>query len=62
MTNYDPLYLSINDNPGDIIAALDDLTARRAKTAGHVSAARMAAGRVGAGRLVLLRTRLCTGL
>jgi hypothetical protein len=34
MTNYDPIYLSINDNPRDIIAALDDLTARRAKTQG----------------------------
>src|SRR5512139_2870745 len=32
MTNYDPIYLSINDNPRDIISALDDLTARRAKT------------------------------
>lgn len=32
MTSYDPIYLSINDNPRDIISALDDLTARRAKT------------------------------
>ena len=32
MTNYDPIYLSINDNPRDIISALDDLMARRAKT------------------------------
>jgi hypothetical protein len=32
MTNYDPLFLSINDNPRDIVSALDDLTARRAET------------------------------
>jgi len=32
MTNYDPIYLSLNDNPRDIISALDDLTARRTKT------------------------------
>ena len=32
MTNYDPIYLTINDNPRDIIAALDDVKARRAKT------------------------------
>jgi hypothetical protein len=32
MTNYDPIYLSINDDPCDIITALDDLTARRART------------------------------
>ncbi|HSD84586.1 MAG TPA: hypothetical protein VLG46_12040 [Anaerolineae bacterium] len=31
MTNYDPLYLSINDDPRDIVAALDDLTARRSR-------------------------------
>jgi len=32
MTNYDPIYLSINDNPRDIISALDDLTVRRSRT------------------------------
>ena len=32
MTNYDPIYLSLNDDPRDIISALDDLTARRVRT------------------------------
>ncbi|CAG0934921.1 hypothetical protein TFLX_03743 [Thermoflexales bacterium] len=32
MTNYDPIYLSLNDNPRDIVSALDDLTARRNRT------------------------------
>ena len=32
MANYDPIYLSINDNPRDIVSALDDLAARRART------------------------------
>jgi hypothetical protein len=32
MTNYDPIYLSINDNPRDIVTALDELTVRRAQT------------------------------
>jgi hypothetical protein len=32
MTNHDPIYLSINDNPRDIVAALDDVTARRSRT------------------------------
>jgi hypothetical protein len=34
MTNYDPIYLSINDNPRDIVTALDGLVAQRAKTQG----------------------------
>jgi hypothetical protein len=34
MTNYDPIYLSINDDPRDIITALDNLVAQRAKTQG----------------------------
>jgi hypothetical protein len=33
MANYDPIYLSLNDDPRDIITAMDDLVARRAKTA-----------------------------
>jgi len=32
MANYDPIYLSLNDDPRDIISAMDDLVARRAKT------------------------------
>jgi hypothetical protein len=32
MTNYDPIYLSLNDNPRDIVSALDDVTARRSRT------------------------------
>ena len=32
MTNYDSIYLSLNDDPRDIISALDHLTAQRAKT------------------------------
>jgi hypothetical protein len=32
MANYDPIYLSLNDDPRDILAAMDDLVARRAKT------------------------------
>lgn len=32
MTNYDPIYLSINDNPRDIVSALDNVTARRSRT------------------------------
>lgn len=31
MTNYDPIYLSINDDPRDIVTALDNLTAQRAR-------------------------------
>jgi hypothetical protein len=34
MTNYDPIYLSINDNPRDIVSALDDVTVRRRRTQG----------------------------
>jgi hypothetical protein len=33
MANYDPIYLSLNDDPRDIITAMDDLVARRTKTA-----------------------------
>lgn len=32
MANYDPIYLTINDDPRDIVAALDNLTARRTQT------------------------------
>jgi hypothetical protein len=33
MANYDPIFLSLNDEPRDIIAAMDELVARRAQTA-----------------------------
>ena len=33
MANYDPIYLSLNDDPRDILTAMDDLVARRATTA-----------------------------
>jgi hypothetical protein len=33
MANYDRIYLSLNDDPRDIISAMDDLVTRRAKTA-----------------------------
>ncbi len=32
MANYDPIYLSLNDEPRDIIASMDEVVARRAKT------------------------------
>ena len=32
MANYDRIYLSLNDEPRDIISAMDDLVTRRAKT------------------------------
>jgi hypothetical protein len=31
MANYDPIYLSLNDDPRDILTAMDDLVARRAR-------------------------------
>ncbi len=33
MANYDPIYLSLNDDPRDILTAMDEVVARRAKTA-----------------------------
>jgi hypothetical protein len=32
MANYDPIYLSLNDDPRDILTAMDEVVARRAKT------------------------------
>lgn len=33
MANYDPIYLSLNDDPRDIITSMDEVVARRAKLA-----------------------------